>query len=106
MPVRFTFHVLVSVNTCVGPAVPMPRVAVGLQVAGVRVAVRTGVTPVPLRPTGEPVTATLALMVNVPVDAPAAVGVNTTLIVQLPVTTLRVAGAGPQVPPPPPVARA
>src|SRR5271169_2111423 len=52
-------------------------------VTGVRVAASTGVTPVPLSATGEPVTATLAKMVSVPDAAPVAVGVNTTLMVQV-----------------------
>ena len=40
-------------------------------------------TPVPLSATGEPATATLARMVRVPLSAPAAVGENTTLMVQV-----------------------
>ena len=41
-------------------------------------------TPVPVSVTGEPVTATLPVIVTVPFAAPVAVGENTTLIVQLP----------------------
>src|SRR5271165_4134396 len=52
-------------------------------VTGVRVAALTSATPVPLSATGEPVTGTLAKMVSVPVTAPSAVGVNTTLMVQV-----------------------
>src|ERR1700688_3080424 len=54
-----------------------------VHVAGVRVALITGNTPVPLSATGEPVTFTLAKMVSVPFTAPVAVGVNTTLMVQV-----------------------
>ena len=50
---------------------------------GVSVAARTSATPVPLSATGEPVTATLAKMLSVPDTAPVAVGVNTTLMVQV-----------------------
>src|SRR5271165_1195507 len=52
-------------------------------VVGVRVAAIRSATPVPLSATGEPVTGTLAKIVNVPVTAPSAVGVNTTLMVQV-----------------------
>jgi hypothetical protein len=52
--------------------------------------IAASVTPVPLRPTGEPVTATLPVMVAVPVAAPAAVGENRTVMVQVPVATVRV----------------
>lgn len=41
-------------------------------------------TPVPLRETGEPLTATLAVMVTLPATGPGAAGENTMLIVQLP----------------------
>src|SRR5882672_2387987 len=42
----------------------------------------SGATPAPLNCTGEPTTVTLATKTAVPVAAPTAVGVNTTLIVQ------------------------
>ena len=61
-----------------------------------------GVTPVPLRFTGELVTATLAVMVNIPVKVPSAFGWNTTLMVQVPVPGVRVV---PQVPPAVPLGR-
>jgi len=50
---------------------------------GVTEKVRVAAAPVPLSETGEPPTATLAAKVAVPVAAPTAVGVNTTLTVQL-----------------------
>ena len=93
MPVRGTFPVLVSVNTWDGsseqariPRMPEPgqfRAWDTVQVAGVRVALTTAATPVPVNATGEPVTGTLAVIAAVPVDAPVAVGENTTLIVQV-----------------------
>jgi hypothetical protein len=54
-----------------------------LQVAGVRVALMIGAVPVPLSETGEPVTFTLAKMVTFPLTAPIAVGVKTTVMVQV-----------------------
>ena len=72
------------------------RVWVGVQIAGVRVAPNTAVTPFPVRVTGEPVTATFAVMVSVAFTVPIAVGVNLTLIVQVPAAGGKVA---PQVPP-------
>ena len=59
--------------------------------------------PVPLSVTGEPATVALDVIVNVAGTAPAAVGENTTLIVQAPVAVVNVA---PQVPPAAPAARA
>ena len=56
-------------------------------------------TPVPLRPTGEPETATLAVMVSVPDTGPAAVGENTTLMVHE-APAANESGMAPQVPPP------
>ena len=58
-------------------------------------------TPVPVSVTGEPVTGTLALMVNVPLTRPVAVGVNTTLMLQAE-PAVKVA---PQVPPAAPAGR-
>jgi hypothetical protein len=52
-------------------------------VAGVRVALMTAATPVPLRATGEPVIVTLPVIVSVALTSPVAVGENTTLIVQV-----------------------
>lgn len=84
MPVKGTLPVLVSVKTCEGssvqariPKIPVPgqfRVCVIAQVVGRKVALITGATPVPVNATGDPVTATLAAMVTVPVDAPTTVG--------------------------------
>ena len=58
-------------------------------------------TPVPLSVTGEPVTATLALIVRLPFTRPVAVGENTTLIVQV----LLAASVVPHVPPAAPAGR-
>ena len=52
-------------------------------------------TPVPVNATGEPVTGTLPVMVTVPVLAPALVGENLTMIVQVEAA----AKVAPQVPP-------
>ncbi len=71
------------------------RVWLTVHDVGVNVAAITGVTPVPVKDTGAPVTVTLAVMVAVPVAAPVAVGANATVMVQL-VPAARVA---PQVPP-------
>jgi hypothetical protein len=58
-------------------------------------------TPVPLSETGEPVIATLLVIVKVPFTKPSAVGRNLTLIVQVaPATNVPV-----QVPPAAPVGR-
>src|ERR1700726_4075410 len=104
MPVRFTLPLLVSVKTWAGQPVPVHPVlgtVVAVHVAGVRPAATTGATPVPVSATGEPLTATLAAMVAVPVFAPVEVGENTMLIVQLtPAASVAV-----QVPPAPPVGR-
>src|SRR6516165_4710426 len=92
MPVSGTLPVLVSVNAWAGSraqaAIPRPvpgqlAAWTGAHVAGVSEAAITGATPVPVSPTGEPVTATLARIVRVPVTVPRAVGVNTTLMVQV-----------------------
>ena len=82
--------------------VPTPRTAEVVQVVGVRVAVTTPATPVPLRPTGEPVTVTLPVMVSVAFTRPGAVGENATLIVQV----LAPARVPVQVPPAAPAGRA
>jgi hypothetical protein len=63
---------------------------------------RIGVTLLPVRVTGEPETATLAVMVRLPLVVPVVAGaVNTTLIVQV----AAAASVAPQVPPPPPPGR-
>ena len=100
MPVSVTLPVLVNVNVWAGSkkqAKPgQLRVWLGLQFAGVRLALTTGATPVPVRVTGEPVTATLAVIVAEPVAGVVDVGVNVTVMVQVPATGVRVAV---QVPP-------
>jgi hypothetical protein len=83
---------------------PQPRVAVGLQLVGVRVAAITWATPVPLKATGELVTVKPPLVVIAtvaPVDAPSAVGEYTILIVQV----APLFSVAPQVPPAAPVGR-
>src|SRR5258708_25671566 len=87
MPVSVTLPVFLSTTACVGqePKNPVvhPRIADVVSVVGVSVAAITGVIPVPLSPTGEPATATLAVMVTVPVFAPVVVGENAMVIVQV-----------------------
>src|ERR1700687_2117717 len=103
MPVRFTLPVLRSVKTWHGPPpmihgmepAPTPRAASGLQFVGVRVALTTRATPVPERATGEPATMALAVMDSDPTYDCAAVGVNATMIVQVPPAAKLV----PQLPP-------
>src|ERR1700687_2419774 len=100
MPVTVMLPVLVRAKVWAGQVNTLqPGFAVGLQLAGVRAALST---PVPLSATGEPMTGTLAVMASVPVAAPAAVGRNTTLMVQV-VPAARVV---PQVPPAAPAGRA
>ena len=82
-----------SVKSWAGPATP--RVALVVHVVGVSVALTSGVMPVPLSTTGEPVTVTLAVMGNVAFTKPSAFGENTTLMVQVPPAAKVV----PQVPP-------
>jgi hypothetical protein len=97
IPVSVTFPVLVSENTWVGaPSTPTPLVAFPkLRNVGVRAALSTGATPVPLSPTGEPATVTFAVIVTVPVFEPVVVGENVTVIVQ----EAPAAKVAPQVPP-------
>jgi len=97
IPVSVTFPVLVSVNTWVGAASgPTPLVAFPkLRDVGVRAALSTGATPVPLSATGEPATVTLDVMVTAPVFEPVVVGENLTVIVQ----EAFAAKVAPQVPP-------
>src|SRR5580692_9743193 len=82
---RVSLPLLVRVKIWVGArSAPTPRVALPkLREAGDQTALRTSATPVPDNPTGEPVTVTLAVMVSVPATAPVAVGLNTTLMVQV-----------------------
>ena len=94
-PVTGTFDVLVRVKVRIGSMEhrviwrkPVPgqlRPWAIVHVVGMRLKLTTEVKPVPLRPTGEPLTATpVAAMVAVPAGAgPIAVGENTTLIEQL-----------------------
>ena len=87
--------VAVTVTGCdalVVPSVVEPNVSEVGETLTVRAAEPV---PVPESATGEPVTGTLAVMVAVPLAAPVAVGVNTTLMVQV-VAAARVAT---QVPP-------
>lgn len=85
IPVSGTFPVLVSTNTWAGQVnMPHPRVALpNACEVGVRLAAMTGAAPVPDNATGEPLTATLAVMVTVPVFAPVDVGENVMVIVQV-----------------------
>jgi hypothetical protein len=101
MPVRGTLPVLVSVNTWDGPLV-LPRVTPPkARVVGVRPALTTGATPVPVRVTGEPLIATLPVIVAEPVEVTSAVGEKTTLTMQI----LAGAKVVPQFPPAAPVGR-
>ena len=84
---------------CAALVVPATRLAKVSEV-GDTVTVRTAAMPVPLSDTGEPLTVTFAVMVTEPVDATAAVGEKTTLMVQVPGAGVSVA---PQVPPAAPV---
>src|SRR3981189_3857986 len=102
MRVRGTLPVLVSVNTWIGPSIT-PRAAFPKACdVGVSVAAGAPATPVPVRATGDPVTATFAAIVAVPATAPSAVGENATLIVQV----LFGGKALPHVPPAVPARRA
>src|ERR1700730_9880912 len=94
-PAKATLPVLVTVRFRALLVVPIAQVpkANGL---GATVAERSGATPVPLSATGDPVTATLARMVTVPLYDCAAVGANVTLMVQV----APAAKVVPQVPPP------
>ena len=92
LPVLVTVRVFAALLLPVGQT---PKASV----VGVTVAVCVAARPVPVRATGEPVTATLPVIVTVPVEATAEVGENTTLMVQV-----ELAGkAGLQVPPAAPV---
>src|ERR1700692_2799427 len=104
-PVLGTLPVLVSVNVCEGssaqaicPNNPVPgqfRVWDMVHEPGVKVAVFTARTPVPLRLTGEPAPATLPVIAAVPGAAPNAVGENATVMVQV----APAAKVAPHVPP-------
>jgi hypothetical protein len=72
--------VLLSVRVCAALVEPIAWLP---NASDVGVTLSAGARPVPLNATGEPVTVTFAVMVAVPVAAPAAVGENTTLIVQV-----------------------
>src|SRR6202035_125440 len=70
-------------KSCPIPTPGQLRVWMRVHVAGAKLALITGVAPVPVNVTGDPVTATLAVMVNVPFAGPTAVGGNVTVIVQV-----------------------
>jgi hypothetical protein len=80
-PPKATLPLFVTVRLCAELVVPVAQLP-NAKEFGVTVADRVNPTPVPLRDTGEPVTATLAVIVALPVVGPLAVGANTTLIVQ------------------------
>src|ERR1700675_4467757 len=91
--------VLVMVNVMAAPVVPAVW-APKASVAGATVTVIAELVPV--RPTGEPVTPTLAAMASVPVVVPGRIGAaKRTLIVQV----VAAANVAPQLPPPPPPGR-
>src|ERR1035441_2026392 len=95
MPVSVTLPVLVSVKFWVGPATTPRVVAAKVCAVGSSVALITAATPVPLSDTGEPATATLAVIGSVAGTEPAAVGLKTTVMVQV----VPAAKVAPQVPP-------
>jgi hypothetical protein len=81
-PASAVFPVLVTVSVS-GAEVVVVNQLPKLSVAGDTLADCVIAAPVPLKETADPVTLTLALIVSVPAKGPAAVGVNTTLIVQV-----------------------
>jgi hypothetical protein len=88
------FPVFDTINVFAGLVVPVNWLPNASEVADT-VNVRTGATPVPVRPTGDPEIVTLPVMDAVPVDAPRAVGEYVTRIVQVEVA----ARVPPHVPP-------
>jgi len=95
MLVSVTLPVLVSVNelAALDPLFTVPK----LNVDGVNVAEITGATLIPVRATGEPVTATFPLIASVPGTVAAVpVGWKATVIVQVAAAAVRVV---PQDPP-------
>src|SRR5580700_8087412 len=93
-PARAMFPVFDTINVFAGLVVPVNWLPNASEVADT-VNVRTGATPVPVRPTGDPEIVTLPVMDAVPVDAPRAVGEYVTRIVQVEVA----ARVPPHVPP-------
>jgi hypothetical protein len=81
-PASAVFPVLVTVSVSGTELVAVNQLP-KLSAAGDTLADCVTAAPVPLSETGDPVTLTLAVIVSVPAKEPAAVGVNTTLIVQV-----------------------
>ena len=81
-PASAVFPVLVTVRVFAALATPVGQTPKASEL-GLTVAVCVAAMPVPERETGEPVTATLAVMVTVPVEATAVVGEKTTPMVQV-----------------------
>jgi hypothetical protein len=81
-PAKAELPVFVTVRVCAELVVPVAQFPKdnGL---GVTVAVCVAATPVPESATGEPVTVTLPVIAAEPVTAPAAVGINVTVMVQV-----------------------
>jgi len=95
-PANARVPVFLTVTVRAALVVPVAQLP-NASAAGVTVAVETATMPVPLTVTGDPVTEALpAMMVSAPPTAPAAVGVNVTMMVQETAATVSVA---PQVPP-------
>lgn len=99
-PVNPVLPVLVTV-TSIGAEVDPVNQLPEASDAGDTLAVNAAAELVPVNETGEPVTVTLAAMLSVPVNDPAAVGANTTLIVQVDAAF----NVPPHVPPAVPVGR-
>ena len=97
-PARATLPVLVTVKVCCVLVVPVAQLPKASEL-GVTLKVRVAATPDPLSETGEPATATLAAKVAVPLADPVAVGVKTTLTVQLAPAAKVAAHVPPAVPP-------
>ena len=105
---RATFPVLVRTKAWPGsreqaitPS-PVPgqlRTWLGAQLAGVSVALTTGVTPVPFSATGDPTTSVLEVTTTWPADGLVFPGVNTMLMVHVASGAASVPSAVPQVPP-------
>ena len=81
-PASATFPVLLTVSVSGAEVVAVNQLP-KLSAPGDTPADCVVAAPVPLSETGDPVTLTLAVIVSVPVKGPAAVGVKTTLIVQV-----------------------
>ncbi len=91
MPLSVAFPVLLNVNVCGGLVVPVVTVPNASEL-GETLAIAA--RPVPVNATGELVTVTFPVTVAVPFAVPAAVGENTTLMVQVEAA----ARVAPQVP--------